>query len=42
MKYFDEQDYGIHNDYRCGIGKKLRKQKKAKRKIQKQSRKQRK
>jgi len=39
MKYFDTTDYGIHNDYRHGIGKDARKKKKAKRKQQKTSRK---
>lgn len=39
MQYFDTTDYGIHHDYREGIGKNARKKKKAKQKQQKTSRK---
>lgn len=39
INYFSTEDYGIHPDYRVGIGKDAKKKKKIHSKMQKQSRK---
>lgn len=39
IDYFSESDYGIHHDYRVGIGKDFKKKRKARNKTQSLSRK---